>query len=544
MRPFNARARTSASLAGVSVVTIAAVTALVLPSAVATADVDAPPSMTPISSSPAAEAALDEAIAVMAGESDALSPTMALRNLALRASNLTGSDRADAEQLLMRPNGGRIRSDPPFGVWNRAEAQASKDGLGCSADPATPVCVHWTNRGRHAPRQADTDTNGVPNWVEITLAEMEYVWTYETQTLGYREPLTDQRGSIDNDGTYFDVYLSDLGSKGYYGYCTLDDSRLRTPYGYNDFSGYCVVDNDFASSQFPHHTPRENLQVTAAHEFFHAIQFGYDTFEDIWFMEGSAAWIEDEVFDEVNDNRQYLRLSQFKNPFRPIDHRRGLAVYGGWGFLRYLSDRFDPAVIKTAWQRADGSRNAPNDYSLQALRRAVQRDGASFTDVLGDFGIVLNEPQVFINEHPPFPSVSVAKVRLSNNSDSTKWRGYELDHLSYAPITFRPGDRVGSNARLRITVDGPAPGAHPEVRAMVVKRGGGHGPIQRVHLNRSGRGSIGLDFAPQQVARVVLSLGNASDDFRRCYRRITPYSCHGGIPVDDGKRFWYRAAVN
>ena len=64
-----------------------------------------------------------------------------------------------------------------------------------------------------------------------------------------------------------------------------------------------------------------------------------------------------------------------------------------------------------------------------------------------------------------------------------------------------------------------------------------------MRLNRKGNGSVSLPFAPRKVARVVLSLGNASDDFRRCFSRRTAYSCHGGVPVDDGKRFWFRAVV-
>ena len=56
-------------------------------------------------------------------------------------------------------------------------------------------------------------------------------------------------------------------------------------------------------------SPRSNsLKVTAAHEFFHAIQFAYDVDEDLWFMEGSATWVEDEVYDSINDNYQFLAV--------------------------------------------------------------------------------------------------------------------------------------------------------------------------------------------------------------------------------------------
>ena len=59
--------------------------------------------------------------------------------------------------------------------------------------------------------------------------------------------------------------------------------------------------------EFPTNTPIENMRVTAAHEYFHAVQYAYDAFEDGWLLEATATWVEDEMFDDVNDNLQYLR---------------------------------------------------------------------------------------------------------------------------------------------------------------------------------------------------------------------------------------------
>ena len=63
-------------------------------------------------------------------------------------------------------------------------------------------------------------------------------------------------------------------------------------------SAYCVVDNDYSPAEFPgvvNGLPA--LQVTAAHEFFHAVQFAYNAFQDSWLLESTAAWVEDEAFD-------------------------------------------------------------------------------------------------------------------------------------------------------------------------------------------------------------------------------------------------------
>src|SRR4029453_5199034 len=117
------------------------------------------------------------------------------------------------------------------------------------------------------------------------------------------------------------------------------------------------------------------LRVTAAHEFFHAVQFAYDWKEDLWLMEGSAAWIEDEVYDGINDNRQYLAFSPIgqttfwhaldwyhPNPSNPLS----LQVYGSWIFFRYLSERYSREIVRTIWRRAATIPAPPNDHSMKA----------------------------------------------------------------------------------------------------------------------------------------------------------------------------------
>ena len=503
----------------------------------ASAEVDAVPDFTQVA---AAEQTLDVAEDVMAGRSSELSATLALRELALRQSDLSGADRLAAEALLARPNGGSTRPDVPAAVWSGREAVKSAAGGGCSE--TVPVCVHWTNRGDDRPPSADSNNDQVPDWVDKTVTEMETVWNYEINTLGYRPPLTDERASIDDDGVNFDVYLSDIGSRGLYGYCTVDDSRTRTGYDFGDYAAYCVLDNDFARREFPTNSPRENLQVTAAHEFFHAVQFAYDALEDAWFMEGSAAWIEDEVYDSVNDNRQYLSSSQFRKPTVPLDASRGFGVYGSWGYLRYLTDRFNPDVIRKAWERADFSPGGPDDYSIQALDRVISQQ-TNFRTVMGDFALALNAPGAFITEGRTWPSATLERFSLGRRGASTGWQSYRLDHTSYAPVEVRPGRSVRARARLAVIIDAPGRATAPEARVMVVRKNGSVGLIKAVALDRKGSGRVSVPFAPSTVRHVVVALGNTSTDFRRCYSGRTSYSCGGGVPLHDNTKHWFKAIV-
>ena len=56
-------------------------------------------------------------------------------------------------------------------------------------------------------------------------------------------------------------------------------------------------------------------------------------------MEGTAAWMEDELFDGVNDNLQYLVESPLRNRACPSTTAADdYGPYGAWVFWQYLSE--------------------------------------------------------------------------------------------------------------------------------------------------------------------------------------------------------------
>ena len=121
-----------------------------------------------------------------------------------------------------------------------------------------------------------------------------------------------------------DVYLADVGALGLSGYVATDDPHADDDsYQYRDYSAYVVVDNDFSVAQLGASGGSGGLRATAAHEFFHAVQFAYDSSEDAWLTEGTAVWMEDQVADDVNANRRWLRSSPLVHPWVPVDSSRG-----------------------------------------------------------------------------------------------------------------------------------------------------------------------------------------------------------------------------
>ncbi|MEO8330167.1 MAG: MXAN_6640 family putative metalloprotease, partial [Candidatus Nanopelagicales bacterium] len=314
-------------------------------------------------------------------------------------------------------------------------------------------------------------------------------------------------------------------------------------YNFYDRSGYCVVDDDFSTSQFPFNTPLQNLQVTAAHEFFHAIQFGYDSYEDIWYMEATAAWIEDEVYDAVNDNVQYLRLSQLKHPASPLDTSRGLSVYGGWIYFRYLSERFGADVVRKSWQRNDGSKDAPNAYSLRGIRQALSNEGADFGSVFADYARANIAPSEFYSEGNSYPKPAFDVVGLGGGKRTTGWRDRRVDHLSTFYVGARPNSDASLGARVRVQVDAPGRVTGSQARVLVHYDDGSF-VTKRVSLDRSGRGGVTVDFGRTTVRNVSVALVNASDRFNHCFRFRTQFSCGGGQSVDQGRPYAVKISLS
>ncbi len=459
--------------------------------------------------------------------------TLVLRDLVLRLSDLTPAERAEASSILARPTDGA--ADPGEN--------------GYAAPEETPVCstngcVHYVASTADAPDLTDTDpANGIPDYVDAASAVLEEVWAKEVTELGYRAPRSDLT-SVNNGGDgRLDVYLVNLGDDGLYGYCTTDDPNAEAGSGYRyyDFSAYCVVDDDYAEFP-PPSTGLAGLQVTMAHEFFHAVQFAYDAAEDPWFMESTASWMEDEVYDAIDDNLQYLPAGPLGRPWVPLDLNRGFAVYGAWIWPRFLSEALEPGVVRRAWKRADASPKGRDAYSLEAYAGALASYDRRLRWMFADFGMLNVVPGVFYEEGAAYPTPpEAARIRLGPR-DPVAAGAERLDHLTNASVAFVPGRGVSGTARLAISLDGPPRRTGTEASVVVIRRSGRIrlGPLA---IDRRGDAGTIVPFGRGAVSRVVLVMTNASIRRSRCW--LHPewrYSC-AAFPRDDDLRFGYRAEL-
>ena len=439
-----------------------------------------------------AEKVFDEDIDPAAAPDDA---TTVLRRLARSLDDLRGEDRERAARMLARPDdkGGDL-----LGVKYKVRSEHL-----CGPD----VCVHFVRSTADAPPNADAD---VPPQVRLTADVFAQVWSALVDEAGYREPLPDHDSDNGGPDGRLDVYLADIGSigAGYYGFCNSDDPEA-TKGAHPKVSAYCVLDDDFSSDQFGG-DPLDSLQVTAAHEFFHAVQFGYDYWEDLWFMEGTAAWAEELVFDDANDNHRYLGGSQLSRPWVPLDTTEGNAAYGSWIFWQFLTelfgddDRADPTVIRHIWNRAEG-----DTPSMQALRATLAERGTTFEDTYALFGTVNLMPETFYEEGEAF-AASVPMTRRLRLSDENQQRRTTavLDHLSTDYYRFRADSELEGEHALKVRVDMPDRDTGAAA-TLVVDRGAGLVVTKPIELEKDGVGAARVNFTRGEVKAVYLVLTNA-----------------------------------
>ncbi|GHJ59850.1 hypothetical protein NOK12_23680 [Nocardioides sp. OK12] len=430
--------------------------------------------------------------------------TMALRDLRVALPQLGAEQRREGEALLARPTDG---GDDPVG-----QGYHSRSKKLCSGN----VCVHYVTKGADRPDSQ--------KWVRKTLQVMNKVWDFETGTLGYRKPVSDRslpQGKNGGNGK-FDVYLKELSGQRLYGYCAPEylvkgNKRLA--------NGYCVLDDDFAKAEYGR-KPLDTLRVTAAHEFFHAIQFNYDYREDRWLLESTATWVEERFADDVNDNRQYLPVGQVRVPDEPLDIFSTTfgRHYGNWAWWEFLTQKYGGVIVRSVWKQAGQFKAAGRDYSTRALTKVLAGKGG-FSRNYARFAAVNNNPAAFYPEGASWPSAArIANLKLSKDA-TRKSQATTVDHMSAQNVDVTPAAELKDKAwTLRLTLDGPAAATKP-MAAVLVQNKTGAWDERLLGFNRKGRARLSVPFSARRVDAVTVSLVNTSTSFD-CWEDQA-YSCAG-----------------
>ena len=207
----------------------------------------------------------------------------------------------------------------------------------------------------------------MPDFVEQVAEVAEHVYEVENGRLGWRPPRSDGHEGGGEGKT--DIYLAEIGGS-LFGYAAPDRGQQtrghRQP---RHLHGYLVLDNDYDPFEFPGTKPLADLEVTVAHEYNHILQFGYDAYQDAWFAESTATWMEDQVYDHIDDYLRYVRrwVRLYDTPITaPTIREYGSAVWNHW-----LTHRYGRAIVRRAWAGAIHSR--PAGFSVRAYDNAIRR---------------------------------------------------------------------------------------------------------------------------------------------------------------------------
>lgn len=440
-----------------------------------------------------------------------------------------------------------VRGDLTLALRDLALARPALDPPGkkrAAIALSRPVTDAQVENGSVVVHYAKAQTT--PEQAQATLATVTQVRDAYLAA-GFRAPRTD---GVAGGDTRFDVYVTDLTKTSAYGYCASDQPEPTTPTaGRADRWAFCVLDDDYVG--YPGaSTPTQLRQVTVAHEYFHAVQYAYDAGEDGWFMEGTAAWAEDYLFDSVDDNLQYLPFSALASPRTSLDRFEdsGFRQYGSWIFFRWLSERMPtaqgglPTIVRDFWAAADSTRgNAPRQYSLNAVASVLKQRGMPLPQALALFADANRRPATSYAEGASYPAAPiVADLALSRRGESTS-RSLRLDHLSSATTRFVPQGLRGRKTKLRIVLDMAAK-KRGSVAVVSTYRTDGTVKTRQVELDGRGDGRMRVPFSSRDVAAVEVTMVNASKRFADCYAFSTKFSCYGR-PLDQDVPQRVRAVV-
>lgn len=352
-------------------------------------------------------------------------------------------------------------------------------------------CVHY--------RSNLTATNGGATLEQATstINTLEVVYAKEVTERGFSAPLADSDGKTD-------VFLDQLGDQRYYGFCKPDSGSATS-------TAWCGLDNDFAVEEFGA-LPENSLKVTAAHEFFHAIQFGYDVYEDDWFMEGTAVWMEDQVYPSINDYLQYLPESQIARPLRSSDSSSGASVYGSVTFWKFLSERFhDVNIIRSIWNAARASTGSRR--SIAAVAAVLKSKGTSLPTAFARYGVWNTLPPGTYADRRYFPASGVwAAGTLTRRSRDTGVLAVKVNHLATAPLVLRPGTSLPGRTRLAVTLNGPNTSRGTQARIQLRYKSG-KVAYYSIRLSAYGNGTKVVPFNPAYLKSAIVTMSNGSGGY-------------------------------
>ncbi|MGB1285750.1 MAG: hypothetical protein ACPG7F_04375, partial [Aggregatilineales bacterium] len=198
-----------------------------------------------------------------------------------------------------------------------------------------------------------------------------------------------------------DVYIMELESQGLLGYAQPDAFVIDNPNSViienRAAFAHLAMENDM--SEFDN--PIAVMQSTAAHEFHHLVQMGYDVRDSYAGMyEAGAVWVETQVFPEITDATRFVG-DVMENPDMCIGITPRVSqmfrIYGEWVMVESMTRDLGANIYNLIWQEL------VTDSGLAGFYKALWRLGTSPAEVVARMNvrhILRDYPSPIIEDFP------------------------------------------------------------------------------------------------------------------------------------------------
>jgi len=233
--------------------------------------------------------------------------------------------------------------------------------------------VHYATTGAHAPNQASTRGDGVPDTVAYAGDSGETALA-KYADMGFKAPPSDASCSSNGGDDKMDIYLV--------AFAGADGTTVSEACTGSSCSSFMLVEATFAGRGYP--SIEEGFRTVVAHELFHAVQNAYDTEMDRFWAEGTAQWATKQVFPEILDFERQLPAF-FKESSRSLDTApSGVTagyLYGSAVWPLFLSLRHGPTTVREIFEGQAGGAKA-----IAATDAVLATKGSSIAEAYPVFG--------------------------------------------------------------------------------------------------------------------------------------------------------------
>lgn len=305
--------------------------------------------------------------------------------------------------------------------------------------------IHYTTDpgDTNAVNSWDGDGNGTPDYIDLMLAAFEHSYSILTDTLNFAPPPGDSlAGTEYGEDSKYDIYVVKIPNPGTYGVThpefKVNDNPKSTPAETNAATSYIRMRNEYTDFSVG---TEGAIHVTAAHEFFHAVQGGIDVYEKAWLKESTAAWMEDRVYPAVDDNYGYLD-DFFLKPYVPLDATKAESKghwYGSWVFFQYLSEHYGDNIVQEIWAETRNNDSSTGDFSFTNINVALGMHATNFNNEFSNFiiaNLIQSDPPYNYQQADYFPTVYVTEDIYA------PYRNYTWDLDRHASRYFRVSPNI------------------------------------------------------------------------------------------------------